>query len=359
MKILRAPTSVFVSVTYLCNMKCRHCAVYSEEATYMDLETESWLDLFKELVDLKVFRLRLSGGEPFLRKDIWRLLDTIDRLPVRLSINTNATLIDGSAAKRLRGYGKVEEVMVSLDGSCPETHDRLRGEGTFARVFTGIERLVEQELPVAFYCTVNRYNFRDLDRIAALARAWGGRPVKFNDLLPEGRGLAYYRELALGRELWEEALATLRDLRRVHGPAISGTILDQGEMYDTMKGIRAEDRGRSRSNPLHGCGALIHECAVRPDGWITPCDRLPGLKAGHIHERRFGEIWRSSQVFDKFRKRREVLLSELDECLDCPYQSACTGGCPATPYALYGKVIARDPLGCYRIYSGQETFHVP
>jgi SynChlorMet cassette radical SAM/SPASM protein ScmE len=359
MALLRAPISVFVALTYLCNMKCKHCAVYSEEATYMDLETESWLDLFRELVDLKVFRLRLSGGEPFMRKDIWRLLDAIDTLPMRLSINTNATLIDARAAKRLRGYRKVDEVMVSLDGSCPETHDRLRGGGTFAQVFSGVERLVEQELPVTFYCTVNRYNFRDLDGIAALARAMGGRPVKFNDLLPEGRGLAYYRELALGREAWQEALAILRDLRQVYGWTISGTILDQGEMYDAMKGIRVGDAGCSVSNPLHGCGALIHECAVRPDGWITPCDRLPGLKAGHIHERRLGEIWRSSQLFDSFRKRREVLLSELDECRGCQYQSACTGGCPATPYALYGKVIARDPLGCYRIYSGQEAFHVP
>jgi SynChlorMet cassette radical SAM/SPASM protein ScmE len=356
---LRAPLSVFVSLTYRCNMSCKHCAVYSEEATGLDLETESWRRLFEEFKVLKVFRLRLSGGEPFMREDIWRLLDTIDRLPMRLSINTNATLIDGSAAKRLRGYSKIDEIMVSLDGSRPETHDRLRGEGTFAQVLSGTDCLVAQELPVAFYCTVNRYNFRDLDRIAALARAWGGSAVKFNDLLPEGRGLANYRELALGREAWKEALTTLRDLRRIHGPAISGTILDQGEMYDAMKRIQVEDGGCSRSNLLHGCGALIHECAVRPDGWITPCDRLPGLKAGHIHENRFGEIWRSSEVFASFRKRREVLLSELDECLDCPYQSGCTGGCPATPYALYGKVIARDPLGCYRIYSGQEAFHVP
>jgi radical SAM protein with 4Fe4S-binding SPASM domain len=105
---------------------------------------------------------------------------------------------------------------------------------------------------------------------------------------------------------------------------------------------------------LSGCGALIQECAVRPDGWITPCDRIPGLRAGHVSEGRFGEIWRSSAVFTAFRKRREVLLSDLQECRGCPYQALCTGGCPAAPYALYGKVVARDPSCCYRIYTGQE-----
>jgi SynChlorMet cassette radical SAM/SPASM protein ScmE len=358
MDLLRAPISVFVSLTYRCNMMCKHCAVYSEEASGVDLETQSWLHLFEELAGLKVFRVRLSGGEPFMREDIWQLLDAIHGLPMRLAINTNATLIDRQAAGRLKESDKIDEIMVSLDGSCSGTHDRLRGEGSFQRVCAGISSLIDRDLPVTFYCTVNRHNFRDLAQIAALAWSWGKRAVKFNDLLPEGRGLKNYRELALFREEWEETLKTLRDLRRFYGPVISGTILDQGEMYDTIGEISAHDRRNLPSNSLHGCGALIRDCAVRPDGWITPCDRLPGLKAGHIHERRFGEIWRSSEVFSGFRKRREVLLSELDECCDCPYQCACTGGCPATPYALFGKVIARDPLGCYRIYLGQETFHV-
>jgi SynChlorMet cassette radical SAM/SPASM protein ScmE len=358
MNPLRAPISVFVSLTYLCNLRCRHCAVYSEGETHIDLDTQTWMSLFNELADLKVFRLRLSGGEPFMREDIWHLLDRIDTLPMRLAINTNATLIDKGAGERLKGFAKLDEIMVSLDGSCPETHDALRGARSFVKVHAGIEHLCRYNLPVALYCTVNRHNFKDLAQIAALAKAWGIAGVKFNDLLPEGRGLVHYRDLALGRKEWEEALVVLRDLRGLHGTGISGTILDQGEMYEAMEGIASQAEMPRQSNLLSGCGALNQECAVRPDGWITPCDRLPGLKAGHVHEGRFGEIWRTSEVFARFRKRREVLLSDLDECRDCSYHHACSGGCPATPYALYGKVIARDPLGCYRIYSGQETFHV-
>jgi SynChlorMet cassette radical SAM/SPASM protein ScmE len=358
MDLLRAPISVFVSLTYLCNLRCRHCAVYSEEATHIDSDTQSWLGLFEELAELKVFRLRLSGGEPFMREDIWQLLDRIGTLPMRLAINTNATLIDTEAGERLKKLEKLDEIMVSLDGSCPWTHDPLRGEGSFVKVRAGIENLAHSRLPLALYCTVNRHNLKDLAQIAALANGWGIASVKFNDLLPEGRGLVYYRDLALSREEWEEALAVLRDLRRRYGMGISGTILDQGEMYEAVRGMASRPEQPQRSNLLSGCGALNQECAVRPDGWITPCDRLPGLKAGHIRERRFGEIWRTSDVFVRFRKRREVLLSDLEECRDCPYHHACTGGCPATPYALYGKVIARDPLGCYRIHSGQEAFHV-
>ncbi len=358
MSLLSAPISVFVSITYKCNLRCRHCAVYSEAIAYDDLDSESWIRFFHELAELKVFRVRLSGGEPFMRHDIWRLIDIIHSLPMRLSINTNATLIDKEAAGRLSLYRKIDEIMVSLDGSCPETHDPLRGKGTFREVYRGIENLVRSSLPVSFYCTVNRYNFRELDKIAQLALEWGRRPIKFNDLLPEGRGLKNYKDLSLKREEWEEALNLLGELRRTYGPVIAGTILDQGDMYDSMRHMGREDLQGLPPNSLSGCGALIRECAVRPDGWITPCDRLPDLKAGHIHEHRFREIWHSSEVFETFRKRREVLLSELEECRGCLYHPVCTGGCPAAPYVLYGTVMTRDPLGCYRIYLGEEAFNV-
>lgn len=357
--MLNAPTSVFVSLTYKCNFQCKHCAVYSNKTTYIDLETESWLNFFSELAKLKIFRVRLSGGEPFMRKDIWELLEFIHSLPMRISINTNASLIDKDSATRISHYHKWDQLMVSLDGSSPRNHDPIRGEGTFEMVYRGTRNLAQFDLPLVFYCTVNRYNFRDLDGITQLAVDLGASAIKFNELLPEGRGLNHYRELSLTKKEWKDTLERLREIRDKYNIGVSGTILDQGDMFDAMADAAEGDNSNSSSNYLSGCGALVNECAVRPDGWIIPCDRLPELKAGHIHEERFGEIWRSSDVFTRFRKRREVLLSNLLECRDCLYQSMCTGGCPATPYVLYGSIATRDPLSCYRIYLGEESFNVP
>lgn len=358
MGLLSAPTSVFISLTCKCNLGCRHCAVYSEETPYEELDTEIWLKFFRELADLRVFRVRLSGGEPLMREDIWELIDAVHELPMRFSLNTNATRIDRTTAERLSRYNKIDEIMVSIDGAGPETHDAIRGKDAFRKMYEGVENLVRFSLPVSFYCTVNHYNFRDLDQIARLVCDWGVARIKFNDLLPEGRGLNNYKELSLNNKEWREALASLRDLRQVYGPMVSGTVLDMGDTYESIKIKAMESRKEKTPNFLSGCGVLIRECAVRSDGWITPCDRLPDLKAGRIQEGRFAEIWRSSDVFNNFRKRREVLLSDIEECIGCSYQSFCTGGCPATPYALYGKVVARNPLGCYRIYSGEEEFRV-
>jgi radical SAM protein with 4Fe4S-binding SPASM domain len=136
-------------------------------------------------------------------------------------------------------------------------------------------------------------------------------------------------------------------------------MIDLGGLFDTMAAKGRHSGSGRESNHLCGCGALIDECAVRPDGWITPCDRIAGLKAGHIRDKDFRRIWQSSEVFRRFRRRREMSLSELKECRECDYTAFCTGGCAAVPYALYGEELTRDPLACYRIYSGEEQFYMP
>lgn len=355
---LRAPMTVFISLTYRCNFTCSHCAVYSDQTTYTDLSTESWLDFFDELAAQKVFRVRLSGGEPFMREDIWDLLDALDRQPFRFSINTNASLIDKKDAERLRNYSKLDAVMVSLDGSCPQIYDAQRGPGTFRRVKRGIDQLAAAGLPLFMYCTVTKHNWKDLKRISQLAVRWGASSMKFNYLLPEGRGLRNYQALALDTQEWKRALRELRSLSAKHGNTICGTILDVGRIFDAMETQTENESAENPSSCLSGCKALSRECAVRPDGWITPCDRMPGACAGHIHEHRFGEIWRSAEIFTQFRKRNQIRISTIEECRDCAYQSQCRGGCPAVPYSLYGNFNTRDPLSCYRIHSGREAFNV-
>jgi len=354
MALLRAPTLVFIALTYRCNLQCRHCAVYGPDTACNDLDTGTWLSFFRELADLKVLRLRLSGGEPFMRDDIWQLLDAVDALPMRWGINTNATRIDRHGARRLTGYRRLDDIMVSLDGDA-SGHDAMRGRGAFALARQGIAHLSAAGLPVLLYCTVTRCNRDHLEPVAELALEFKARSVKFNDLLPAGRGLANYRDLSLTQGQWRTALDTLRRLRETHGPLIAGTILDTGDQYDAIARHAAGKQAPGEANCLCGCGTLINQCAVQPDGRITPCDRLPDLAAGNIVERRFGELWRQSPGFATFRARRHLRLNELPECRDCLYTGWCTGGCPAVPYALNGKITARDPLQCYRLFSGEET----
>lgn len=350
-KIPRVPISLFISITSKCNLSCRHCSVYSDRLDYgPDLTTEQWLGFIDEIARLKIFRVKISGGEPFVREDIFDILDAIYGKPVRFSINTNAIFIDAPKARRLAGYlDKLDDVMVSLDGADAPTYEALRGKGTFDRAMGGIRELVCHVGKICAYCTVNRYNCRELEKIARLAKDTGIGSLKFNELLKGGRGQKYYAELGLNKKEKIRIMGELKEMQREY-PFISGTLLQTEEIFSNIRSRMQQKQGDSfYAEPcLSGCGALLQECAIGPDGRVTPCDRLPEFTAGHILRTPLDRIWRDAVKFQEFRKRFATHLSDLDTCGSCEYIPYCTGGCPASAWPVYGSLLAADPTCCYR-----------
>jgi SynChlorMet cassette radical SAM/SPASM protein ScmE len=354
----RVPLSLFISITSRCNLACRHCAVYGDGLSYgPDLTTSQWLSFIDLIAGLRVFRVKISGGEPFARDDIFPILDHLFSKPIRVSLNTNAALIDGRSARHLASYGrKLSDIMVSLDGGTQEVHDALRGPGAFADTIRGLGHLVESIGRVSAYCTVTRLNFRELPDVARLADEIGIQGVKFNDLIVLGRGHDNRADLALSSGERREVTACLRELRDRY-PSISGTFLEIDEIFDVIRQARTADQGAGEGgeNCLSGCGALRTECAIRPDGYATPCDRLTEIVAGNILETGLDVIWRESPVFREFRGRFTVPITDLDTCADCRYSPYCTGGCAASALSAYGTTLARDPSCCLRLYEEEAS----
>jgi radical SAM protein with 4Fe4S-binding SPASM domain len=80
---------------------------------------------------------------------------------------------------------------------------------------------------------------------------------------------------------------------------------------------------------------------------------LPKLTMGVFGYQSLVEAWRDSPAINAVRYRREIPLTSLPECQGCAYTGFCSGGCPASVMARYGRLNARDPLVCYRIFKGE------
>lgn len=128
------PRSVQMAVTYICNLKCLHCDIWKNKKTE-ELQCGQWLEIFKKLKDwLGPFRLDISGGEPFLRKDIFELVDFCDRNEIQTVLTTNATLLNSELIRKL-SHIKSLTLNISLDGVNADTHNYLRNmEGTYDKV---------------------------------------------------------------------------------------------------------------------------------------------------------------------------------------------------------------------------------
>ena len=132
MKLMKTPKSVDLDVTNKCNLRCTYCGYFSGPGDVdRDLPKEEWLEFFEELNRCAVLNVCISGGEPFLRKDIEELIAGIVANRMRFNILSNGTLITDDLAAFLASTGRCNSVQVSIDGSTAETHEAFCGDGVF------------------------------------------------------------------------------------------------------------------------------------------------------------------------------------------------------------------------------------
>ena len=122
------PDAMLISPTMRCNLNCYGCysGVYSQE----DLPYEVLDRLMGELKEMGIHLVMMTGGEPFLRQDLFDLFEKHDDM--MFQIYTNATLIDEKMIDRFVTLGNVAPA-ISLEGLREETDGR-RGKGQFDRI---------------------------------------------------------------------------------------------------------------------------------------------------------------------------------------------------------------------------------
>lgn len=143
---LNVPFSVHVDLTYRCNERCVHC--YLDHEDYGEMTTGEIKYLLDQLADAGVFILTFSGGEIFLRKDLFELLEYARRLTFWVKLKTNAIMIREREAERLRELG-IESLQISIYSHREEIHDAITlFPGSLKRSLDAIRFLKSQGLKV-------------------------------------------------------------------------------------------------------------------------------------------------------------------------------------------------------------------
>ena len=140
-----------------CNLACSHCLVSSGPDGTQGLSASALRRVVDEALEIGVERFYVTGGEPFLRPDIYDLVRRITEEGAReLIVLTNATLFRGPKGIDLPTLSRERvKFQVSLDGARPETNDPIRGAGTFTRALDGVRILAELGFDVSLTTVVD------------------------------------------------------------------------------------------------------------------------------------------------------------------------------------------------------------
>ena len=351
--VMRTPRNVDIELTARCNLRCRYCYFFNNpEVEYRDLPTEEWLQFFDELGRNGVMRVCLAGGEPFIREDLRELLEGIVHNRMRFSLLSNGGLIDDEIAAFVAGTGRCDYVQVSVDGSCPETHDAGRGKGSFEGAIRGIRTLQRHDIKVAVRVTIHRHNVMDLENTARfLLEDLGLDSFGTNSAGYLGTCRQNDEEMLLTIEDRQVAMATLLRLTKKYDGRISAAAgpLADARFWKQMEDARATQAAPfERGGSLTACGCPTNKIAVRSDGVYVPCNLLAHMELGRINRDSLEEIWRGSAGLNQLRSRHTIPLTNFEFCAGCEYIPYCTGNCPALAYSMTGEVDHPSPDACLR-----------
>ncbi len=313
-------------LTDRCNLACRHC--YQKGISHSELpadriaffirETRETISLWAEEYELDISSsFQFTGGEPFLRKDLFDILSVSLDEGFETFLMTNGTLIDRSAAEKIKKTG-LSAVQISLEG-LPETHDAIRGGGSFKKAAAGIRALADAGVEVTANVTLTKMNVGDIGAITEQAAGLGAARIGFARLVPEGSGAGLAQMMLSPVEL-KEAFALIDEI------SASGIKAMTRDPLGCL--INSDGEAACGGTAVGGCAAGLSGLTIMPDGTVMPCRRM-NMGIGNITETPLREIWAESPVLNNLRDKQLY----HGRCGECDKWDVCRG-CRAVALAV-------------------------
>lgn len=341
------PHVVAWNLTRRCNLACAHCyiAAGSWHAADGEMDTDRAFEIVDQIVAANPAALLiLSGGEPLVRDDLEAIAARASGAGATVVVGTNGTRLSAARIASLQAAG-VSGVAVSVDSLDPVYHDRFRhGAGSLEETKAAVERCREAGLDVVVQTTVTRGNRDEIPAIAAWAADRGAVSFNVYFLVRTGRGEGM---AALEPEESDAVLVDLLELEEVYRGRMMVRSKCQPQIMRHVHERRIHEReaaGEDAGSPLAAyptrCPCGVHYARITPEGKVTPCPYSP-VVAGDLADATFGEIWETSEVFERIRAG-----ALGGRCGRCEYREVC-GGCRARAYAETGDYMAEDPACAY------------
>jgi radical SAM protein with 4Fe4S-binding SPASM domain len=308
---MKAPARMDLAVTYRCNLLCKKC--YNENrGVKRELTTVEWLNVFRKLFDeIGVPQIVFTGGEPLLRTDIVKLIDSAQQFVTGLV--SNGTMLAENAGALVDA--SLDYAQVTIESHDAAVHNRMTEvSGAWEKTVAGIREALRVGLSVSTNTTIMSVNADFPRTVRFLVEELGVRNVGCNELICSGKGTGCRIESGLPdtqiAEILQEAAAVAEG---------AGAAFQWYSPTCYHKGVNPIELGFGPK----ACSAAQFNMTVEPDGSVIPCQSYASKPLGNILKDSWDSIWN--------HETSEYLRSgayKSPECGGCTFESVCRGGCP-------------------------------
>ena len=337
-----------ISVTDRCNLRCTYCM--PEEGIKL-IDKKDILSL-EEIVNVVkvgaekfgIRKIRLTGGEPLLRDDIFEIAAYGTQKGFRMVMAPNGTLVTEDIANKLVAAG-IKRISISLDGATAQSHDNFRKvDGAFEGAVNAMKIAKKVGLDFQVNTTITKTNLDQIPKIQQLAVERGAVAHHIFLLVPTGRG-KYIVDTEINAAEYEETLNWFYDQREKTSLQLKATCAPH---YYRILRQRAHEEGKKVTFETHGLDAVTRGCLagtgfcfISHVGRVQTCGFLD-VTCGDITKQSFRDVWENSRVFNELRD-----FANLEsKCGICEFKKICSG-CRARAYGMTLDYLGEEPFCTY------------
>lgn len=306
LKVFHPLRRITLEITNQCNLQCKHCYMSASRICFPSVlkfeEIKNFADELKNKFGGKV-PISITGGEPFLREDIYKIMEYLKKLGFQISISTNSLLINDRDVHKLKNF--IDAISISLDGE-EDDHNFLRNANVFDRTIKKINLIKESGIPLTIKTVIFRRNVKRLFEI-------------YNNLIKNINPFQWHLIpiLKCGRAVNNVNLCISNDDYEIVYEQIEKIVSDQYEKGNKINIVFDEGNlmiknGKFNLNPRR-CQAGITMMSILFNGDVVSCinqDRQKIAIQGNIKYNDLDELWRDGFKENRSKAYNKCLIHE-------------------------------------------------
>jgi radical SAM/SPASM domain protein of ACGX system len=325
-------------ITDVCDQRCKHCYIFSEG--HPCLISTPWEELVATFEQIKTFCTKinrtpyiyLTGGDPILHPDFWRLLDVFKRDNVRFCIMGNPFHLTPDVCKKMKEAGCVK-YQLSLDG-LEQTHDMFRKKGSFLTTLEKIKVIKDAGMWCAVMTTVSKVNMNEIPALIDLVDSLGVDVYAVGRYCPTSVQKAYDAAVHIPPQEYRAFLDKCWQTYQKHKDSKTTFQLKDHlwALYLYEEGLYKPECNGEISD---GCNCGRNHLTILPTGDVYACRRMES-KVGNVNEDDLYKLW-TGDAFNAYRQ-----YDKFTKCSKCNLLGVCRG-CPAVTFGYTGSMYDPDP----------------
>ena len=324
------PMWLLAELTYACPVQCPYCSnpLQISANRKQELTTEQWIDVLSQARELGAVQLGFSGGEPLVRPDLAVLIQEATSLGFYTNLITSAIGLDAAKIAAFKAAG-LNHIQISFQGSNQESNKKFGGTDSFRHKMEMTSEVIRQEIPLGLNFVLHRQNIQQVGEFLETAELLGAEFVELANTQYYGWAKHNQQGLLPSRKQVEDAERVTNEFRSRHKGSMD-VFFVAPDYYD--------DRPKKCSN-----GWATTFITVTPEGDVLPCHAakvIPGLDFPNVKQHKLSDIWRSSDLFNKYRGTNWM----VEPCASCPERMIDLGGCRCQALMLTGDAANADPV---------------